>query len=171
MTLGEYIRALVTTLQECDARAYERLCHVVGTRRAFIQLDAQSVYVRMHHGILEVEDAGRERLPVEGEGSIDSATVLALLRGDLEVFEAILDDRLVVHGDLVQINRMFQAIEILLDVAPRCPAMQQLSKGFVEEALSWQLAPAVSRVNWYPFAVNPAELALLARYGLLAQFQ
>jgi hypothetical protein len=168
MTLGEYIRALVTTLQECDAGAYERLCHVVGTRRASIQLDAQSVYVRMHHGILDVEDAGRERLPVEGEGSIDSATVLAILRGDLEVFEAILDDRLVVHGDLVQINRMFQAIEILLDVAPRCPAMQQLNNKFVEESLSRQMAPAFSKVNWYPFAVNAAEFAFLARYRLLA---
>jgi hypothetical protein len=168
MTLGEYIRALVTAFEKCDADAYQRLCHVVGTRRASIQLDAQSVYVRMHDGILDVEDAGRERLPVDGEGSIDSATVLAILSGDLEVFEAILDDRLVVHGDLAQINRMFQAIEILLDVAPRCPAMQQLSNKFVEESFSRQIAQAVSKVNWYPFAVNAAEFAFLARYRLLA---
>lgn len=167
MTLAEYIRELVATLRECDPRAYDRMLHIVGTRTARIQLDDQSVYVRMRDRILEVEDVSSESAPPDGEGSTDTATVLALLCGDLEVFEAILDDRLAVHGDIEQINRMFQAIDILLDVAPRCPAMQVVSRRFVAESASPQMAPAVSRVSWYPFAVNAAELALLTRYGLL----
>jgi hypothetical protein len=167
MTLGEYIRALVAMLQESDRAAYDRICHVVGTRVAHIQLDDEAVYVRMRDGILSVEDANRADMLVDGQGATDSKTVLALLRGDLELFEAILDDRLSIHGDIEQINRMFQAIGILLDVSPRCPAMQELSDQFVEEFLSSEMAPATSMVNWYPFAVNAAEFTFLTRFGLL----
>jgi hypothetical protein len=167
MRLGEYIRALVAALQACDRAAYDRLCHVVGTRVAHIELDDQAVWVSMRDGVLRVEEPNREDISVDGQGATDSETVRALLRGDLEVFEAILDDRLSIRGDIEQINRMFQAIGILLDVSPRCPAMQELSDQFVEESLSSEMAPAISMVNWYPFSVSAAEFILLTRFGLL----
>jgi hypothetical protein len=167
MTLGEYIRALVAMLHVCNRVAYDRLCHVVGTRVACIQLDDQAVYVRVRDGILILETASGTGVRADGQGATDSETVLALLRGDLAVFEAILDDRLSIHGDIEQINRMFQAIDILLDVSPRCPAMQGLSAQFVEESLPSKMSPAISMLNWYPFAVNAAELAFLTRFGLL----
>ena len=167
MTLGQYIAALVASLQQFDPDAYSRLCHVVGERTARIQLDAQSVYIRMRDEILLVERTVGEGDSVDGEGAADSATVLALLRGDLEVSEAILNGSLAVYGDIEHINRMFQAVEILLDAAPRCPALQLLGQHFANEALSREAALNLPRVNWYPFAVTSDEFELLARYGLL----
>jgi hypothetical protein len=167
MTLGQYITALVASLRRCDPVAYARMCHVVGQRTARIQVDAEYVYIRMQDRTLQVETPVPEGSPVDGGGATDSATVLALLRGDLEVSEAILNETLVVDGDIEQINRMFVAIEILLDAAPRCPAMQKLSEQFVEDAPSYDASRVFPRVNWYPFAPSSAEFKLLTRYGLL----
>jgi len=167
MTLGHYIATLITTLRRCDPSAYNRMCHLVGERTARIQLDTQSVYIHIRDGILKVENDAPESRVVDGEGTTDSATVLALLRGGLEVSEAILEGSLAVHGDVEQINRMFQAIEILLDASPRCPALQKLSETFVVEALQSQTAVVPPRANWYPFELNSDEFELLARYGLI----
>jgi hypothetical protein len=40
MTLGQYIAALISSLQQFGPDAYSHLCHVVGERTARIQLDA-----------------------------------------------------------------------------------------------------------------------------------
>jgi hypothetical protein len=167
MTLGQYITALITSLQQCDADAYSRMVEVVGERTARIQLDSQSVYIHLHDGVLTVDSAINESRSVDGEGATDSATVLRLLRGDVEVSEAILDGSLAVYGDIEQINRMFVAIEILLDAAPRCPTLQKLSDRFFAGATRPQAEPALPRANWYPFAVDAGEFVLLTRYGLL----
>jgi hypothetical protein len=167
MTLGQYITALITSLQQCDTDAYNRMVNVVGERTARIQLDSQSVYIHLHDGVLEVDSAINENRSVDGEGATDSATVLRLLRGNIEVSEAVLDGSLAVYGDIEQINRMFLAIEILLDAAPRCPALQNLSDSFIACAKPLQAEPALPRANWYPFAVDADEFVLLTRYGLL----
>lgn len=167
MTLGQYITALITSLQQCDTDAYGRMVDVVGLRTARIQLDSRSVYIYLHEGVLKVDSAINESRSVDGEGATDSATMLRLLRGDVEVSEAILDGSLAVYGSTEQINRMFLAIEILLDAAPRCPALQKLSDRFFAGAARPQTEPARPRANWYPFAVNAGEFVLLTRYGLL----
>lgn len=166
MTLGRYISELITGLRDCDPEAYRRMCHVVGERTARIQLDAECVYIRMRDAVLTIESIA-PRVPPDGEGATDFTTVCALLRGDLEVSEAILDGSLVVHGDIEQINRMFQAIEILLDASPRCPLLQRLSQQFTAEAPRCDPAANSTRLTWYPFPVNPAELNLLEHHGLL----
>jgi hypothetical protein len=168
MILGQYIAALVTCLETCDPDAYDRMCRVVGERVARIQLDDQSVYIRMQDRILQVESTpypgGHEN---GGEGATDTATVLALLRGDLEVSEAILNGSLAVSGDIDKVNRMLLAIEILLDTSPRCPPLQKLKEQFVEETGSCGPFKESPRANWYPFAVTSKEIEILDRNGLL----
>lgn len=168
MTLGRYIQELLRYLKQFDVRAYGRVCRLVGRRVARIQLDAEAVYVCMRGEALEVlprspDDAS----PPEGEGVTDTSTVLALLRGDLEVSEAILDGALRIHGEIDDVSRMFQAIEILLDASPRCPMLHLLSRQFVAEATYPDHSRSFPRARWYPFAVSPEESALLKRYGLL----
>ena len=143
------------------------MCHVVGKRTAVIQLDDVSVYIHMQDNILKVESGIDNGTFSDGEGATDSSTILALLRGALEISEAILNDSLVIYGDIDQINRMFQAIEILLDVAPRCPALQNVSEQFVNESPFFDVSAHSLRGNWYPFALDSGEFRLLARYGLL----
>jgi hypothetical protein len=167
MTLEEYISTLIATLGQCDPDAYGRMCRVVGDRSARIRLDAQSVRVHMRDGVLRVESEVSQSSMEDSAGSTDTATVLALLRGDIEVAEAILNESLVVHGEIEQINRMFLAIEILLDAVPRCPALQKLSGQFVSEAPQSPAKAVAPRANWYRFAVISDELDFLNRYGLL----
>ena len=167
MMLKVYITALIEDLHECDPDAYVRMCHVVGKRSARIQLDEEAVIVRMNLGMLQVESSTGEADVVSGEGKTTRATVLALLDGSLEVSEAILNDSIAVYGELEQINRMFQAIEIILDASPRCPELQRLSQKFVQEASANANALSFENSTWYPFAVLPQEMQLLARYDLL----
>jgi hypothetical protein len=173
MTLREYIIALLVALRHCDPDAYDRLCHVVGPRSARIQLDKESAIVRMNQQELQVERDSNDGETVSGEGRTTSATVLALLDGSLEVSEAILNDAIEIKGELEQINRMFQAIEIILDASPRCPELQQLSRAFVEGRRASSVggnSMSFGYANWYPFAVLPEERKLLARYDLLPRY-
>lgn len=165
MRLDRYIGELVAALGRCDAGAYRRMCYVVGERCARIQVDSERVFIRMRDGVLTIESSA----PVapDGEGATDSATVCALLSGELEVSEAILNGALTVHGDIEQVNRMLHAIEILLDASPRCPMLQQLGEEFRREARCCDRGACIPRVAWYPFAASSGELDLLARYGLL----
>jgi hypothetical protein len=59
--------------------------------------------------------------------------VLDILNGYLEVNQAILSGRLLVQGEVEDLNRIFIAIEILLDASPRTPALQQLAVRFARE--------------------------------------
>jgi hypothetical protein len=169
VTLAKYIKALIAILQAFDPAAYARMCHIVGSRTARIQLDAEVANVRMKNRVLIATTATKEST-VDGVGVTDTGTVLALLRGDIEVSEAILNGALSVFGDVDEINRMFQAIEILLDAAPRCPDLQKLSEQFVAKAriVNRVGTTAYPRANWYPFALDSDEIELLARYGLLS---
>jgi len=167
VTLDQYIIGLIAALQQCDPQAYHRICHVVGERSARIRLDAECVYVRMRNGVLDVAHKVWGGWSPDGEGATDSATVGALLRGDLEVSEAILNGSLTIHGDIEQINRMFHAIEILLDAAPRCPLLQRLSQQFTSEGRRCEPETNFPPITWYPFPVNAAELDFLAQHGLL----
>jgi hypothetical protein len=171
MTLGNYITALVEGLRACDPEAYDRMCHVVGARSARIRLDGEAVVIYMRQGMLQVVPATEKTGGIDGEGITTRATVLALLDGSLEVFDAILNESLTVFGDVDQINRMFRAIEILLDAAPRCPRLQKLSQEFVNKAGGGASTsgPGLVRPNWYPFAVLDKERELLARYDLLPE--
>ncbi|HTS10345.1 MAG TPA: hypothetical protein VMP68_32575 [Candidatus Eisenbacteria bacterium] len=167
MTLGEYISALVQCLKDCEPLAYSRMCHVVGGRTARIRLDEQAVWIRMSDGSLVVDTHLPEGVIEDGSGTTDTTTVLALLRGDLEVLEAILNQSLAIDGEIEQIHRMFLAIEILLDAGPRCPHLQRITERFVAESRQFESGNLPPRANWYPFAVGDDELDLLNRYGLL----
>ena len=162
--------ALIEALHQCDPDAYDRMCHVVRQRSARIQLDDESVIVRMNLGVLQVDPSTCDNDGFTGEGKTTRATVLALLNGSLEVSDAILSGLIIVYGELDQINRMFQAIEIMLDASPRCPELQKLSRMYLREtgppALAGNAA-AFELPSWYPFAVPPDEMQLLAKYDLL----
>jgi hypothetical protein len=171
LNLGEYVTALVASVRQCDSGAYARMCQIVGHRVARIQLDAESIYIRMETNDLIVETSADNGRPVDGLGITDFSTVLALLSGDLEASEAIMNGSLAIYGDLDQVNRMFLAIEILLDAVPRCPSMLKLSQLFIEQFQPHHAAAAAAlvfpRASWYPFAANPGEFEFLSQYGLL----
>ena len=115
-------------LGESDSPALARLREVVGSRRARIAVDAEAVEVQWTPQGLEVAAAGGGR--VDGAGETDRQTVLALLGAEVEVYDAIIDGRLDVRGETGSIDRMFLAIEILLDAAPRAPSLQALADDY-----------------------------------------
>jgi len=162
MTLGEYVTALIARLGEADPEALARMQRVVGRRRARIALDDEAIDVAfVPHG-LDVQPATVDA-PIDGEGATSRETVVALLDGRLEVTDAILQGYLRVTGTADDVSRMFVAIEILLDVSARAPALQALA-----ETLRGA-APAVPATAVSPWEAQSREDEMLARLGLLAE--
>jgi hypothetical protein len=169
-TLGEYVSALIGTLERADPGALARMRQVVGGRRARIRLDDEEVEVRFVARMLVVEPAGRAAA-VDGAGGTDRATVLDLMDGNLEVSDAISSGRLDVVADVDAVAAMFAAIEILLDASSRSPELQALAREFKERsARRPRRGPVRDRAGG---AARPAERvaarerALLARLDLL----
>ena len=100
----------------------------VDGRRARIVLGEEAVDVRFAGDDLIVEPPGTGA--PDGTGVTDRATTLELMDGYLEVTDAILDGRLDVTGTVDDVERMFAAVEILLDVAARAPALQDLAADY-----------------------------------------
>ena len=168
LSLGEYIAALIALLGEASPAALARLKLIVGDRRARISLDDESVEVVFDKDHLVVLPIGDDS-ELSGAGATDSATVLDLLNGDLEVVDAVLSGRLRVIAETIDIGRIFSAIEIILDAAPRTPALQELAARFQKERFpSVRQGRTSSRqVEWYPFSSSQEEIDLLARLDLL----
>ena len=139
---------------------------VVGALRARIALDEESCVAYFTEDGLVVQPV-EETTVVDGEGSTDSGTVIALLDGDLEVTEAILDGRLLATGKAEDIVKMFTAIEILLDAAPRTPALQLLAQRFRRERVGTSFFTRPNRAT--SSDTRAAEHALLKRLGLLPE--
>lgn len=161
-TLGEYIAVLVAEVAAAESDSAARLRHVVGDHRAVIRVDGETVLVRFDGDRLVVTEALE---PADGYGSTDRATVLDLLAGRIEVTAAVLADRLQLTGPAQAIVRISQAIEILLDVSTRAPALQQLADRYRAES-----PPVGDAARPNPSARAEArrrELELLGRLGLL----
>jgi len=165
-SLGDYIAALIEALAAADPHATLRMRQVVGERRARIVLDEESVDVWFESDRLRVEPGGAGH--VDGWGATDSATVLALLDGVLEISDAILDGYLRVTGAAQDITRFFLAVEILLDASPRVPALQKLADRFRDERRQFRThtVPGTGRAPWYPFRSGRREADLLAKFEL-----
>ena len=168
LSLGEYIAALIALLGEASPVALARLKLIVGDRRARISLDDESVEVVFDQDRLLVLPIGNDS-ELSGQGATDSAAVLGLLNGDLEVVDAVLSGRLRVVAETVDIGRIFSAIEIILDAAPRTPALQNLAARFQKERfqLVGRSRTASPLVEWYPFSSSQEEIDLLASLDLL----
>ena len=167
VTLKAYIEQLVGLMRESEPGAYDRLTHVVGRRKAIIGLDHERVAVRFVKDVLRVRRA-RKGEQADGTGFTDSETVNDLLDARLEVSMALRLGRIEAHGTPVNIDRIFAAIEILLDVATRSPAMQRLSAQFQSELGRQTFSPIVeSDVHMYPFPPSLKEYDMLSRLDLL----
>jgi hypothetical protein len=167
-TLASYLVALLGTLDAHDPGAGRRIRGLAEQRSARIQLDDEVVLVAFRDGTLTV--APDDPLaPVDGSGRTDRATVLDLLSGRIEAGSAVLTGRVEILGAPDDVARLLQIIEVLLDAAPRTPALQLLER----ELVTAYDAPPSRRPPpgpaWYPDETPSHEHALLARLGLLRE--
>ncbi len=161
-TLAEYVTELIGRLGAADPPALERMRTVVDGRRARVVLGDEAVDVTFAGDELLVEPSASGA--ADGEGVTDRATTLELMDGYLEVTDAILDGRLDVTGTVDDVERMFLAIEILLDVAARAPALQDLAADYRADPCR---EPRRAPPPPLPAPSHESEQALLDRLGLL----
>ena len=168
MNLAQYIRALIDALRKAHPVAFARMREIVGARKARIILDEDRVDAWFERGQFLVRSASQRR-KVHGTGRTDSITVLDLLNSYIEVNAAILKGRLEVHGKADDVSRIFVAIDILLDVSSRTPALQTLARRFEAERESrttrWS---SPTNGSGGLFSDRAAQNQLLARLDLLA---
>ncbi len=156
-TLGWYVAALVHALDDADPEAGRRLRHITRGRAATIQLDDEAVRIEFVDGALAVSEGSPGSPPC---GTTDSAAVVAILDGRLEVHAAIVDSRIDILGSDDDVARILCAIEILLDASPRAPALQQLAADFRLTHAARADGPA-DWLSWYPFRPTTSEWRLL----------
>lgn len=175
MSLARYVRELVARLGDGEPAALDRMRTVVGTRRAWIELDDEAVRVWFDDvGDLTVEVAGGAAVDgvvsdAEGFGRTRHQVVLALLAGTLDATDAVMDGEIEVRGTPEAVVMMFVAIEILIDCATRVPALRALSQQYVAERSTGQdpdPAPRGRRTVWPPQLRDQSELDLLWGLGL-----
>jgi putative sterol carrier protein len=165
-TLAEYVEALIEALRNDDPGGLSRMRELVGARAARIELDEEAIEVVFIQGALRI--ASKLDFAVDGTGSTDSATVLEILDGELEVSAAVLDGKLRLFGEAENIARMCSAIEILLNASVRSPTLQSLASRFRREReTDGAKVDARYPIRWYPFASTETELHLLSRLDLL----
>ncbi len=170
-TLAEYVTALVDRLGQEEPPLLSRLRFVVGSRRARIRLDNEVVQVQFDGPRLVVL-TGADDATVDGAGSTDRETTLALLSGESELTDAIVSGRLDAHGEVENLARIFIAIEILLDASSRSPLLQQLAREFANDPCRVERAPWAQRRTPTPTPVDPdrrpdSERLMLARLDLM----
>jgi hypothetical protein len=168
--LGAYITALVDRTAEAEPAAWQQLRATVGARRARITLDRESVVVGFVGA--DLQTAADPRARADGEGRTDSACVHDLLAGVTETTDAVLDGRVEVRGHLEGVLAMLGAIEVLLDVSARAPALQALAADLRADPAHPPVVPRtpadVGRAtHWRPGVAPERERAILARLGLL----
>ncbi len=151
-------------MEACEldpAGAGRRLRSVVGSRRARIALDDDVVDVWLA-GSTIVVGPPKTAVPVDGSGSTTTATVVAMLAGDLEVSAALHAGLIEATGRRDSITRLFHAIEIILDASTRVASLRRLADDFLADATESQ--PHLGRVE-----NRAAERRLLDRLGLLGE--
>jgi hypothetical protein len=173
-TLASYVRELVARLGEGDPAALHRLRTIVGPRRARIGLERETIEVRFDDVgrlvVREVEPvaAGALGPDLDGEGHTAHQVVLDLLAGTREVTDAILDGDIEVQGDDASVAALLAAVDILIDVATRVPALRELAEDYVAAHAAHRAPPGTRarRTAWPPRIVDPLEDQLLAELGL-----
>ena len=173
-SLAWYVRELVARLGEGDPAALDRLRTIVGHRRARIGLERETIEVRFDDlgrlVVREVEPspAGELGPGLDGEGLISHHVVLDLLAGAREVTDAILDGDIEVQGPDAAVAAMLAAVDILIDVATRVPALRELAEDYVAAHAAHRRPPGMRarRTAWPPHFVDPREDQLLAGLGL-----
>src|SRR5690606_32088629 len=131
-----------------------------GARSARIRLDRESVIVRFQGEELVVtESTGKEA--VDGDGRTDRVTTLRLLDGSLEVTEAILQGRLDARGEVEDLSRILQAIEVLLDASTRVPDLPRLAVAYESDPCRPSRPPVREHPGAAASAARAAERALL----------
>jgi hypothetical protein len=131
--LAWYVTELVERLGEGEPVTLVRLRTVVGPRRAAIGLDDETVTARFApSGALEVVPVDGP-VDVDGTGRTRHEVVLALLAGELDATDALVDGQIEVQGPLDAVTAMLIAIEILLDASTRVPPLRRLADLYVRE--------------------------------------
>jgi hypothetical protein len=164
-SLAEHIRALITTLGEAEPDALARLRQVVGRRTALIGVDDECVVVSFTGPdlVVEPEDPPTpSHAAPDGAGRTDTGTVLDLLDGRLDVTDATVGGRIAVSGSSAGVDSILHAIEIILDVSGRSPAVRSVAAAFRERAPDRDTELG----RWRPPPAD-AETRLLRRLDLL----
>jgi len=163
VSFAEYITALIEALETFEPSSFSRLKALVGEKKARLQLDDEVINVGFVEGqfaILPVDEH------TDGEGVMDSASVVRILDGHLEVTDSILSGHIMAKGTPSSLEEILIAIELILEASIHTPQFRALSEQFRSEKFI-----KGTRSNEYDitalFETGEKELDLLARLDLL----
>ena len=127
--LADYLRALLEEIERWEPLTYKGIRAIANDRRAKIILENESASLGFKGNRFRVRKLSKVVL-TKPYGKTDKKTCIGLLRGHIELSEAIMDCRLVIHGTTNEVIDICSVIELLIDASSRIPSLQILSKRF-----------------------------------------
>jgi hypothetical protein len=178
-SLAQYVAELIGRLGDGEPGSLRRMQRIVGSQRALVALEGEAVVVSFGpSGLLHVvpavategTSAGDVAGELDGEGSTTHWVVLAILDGEIEVTDAIVDGDIDVRGSSEAVTAMLMAIEILIDAATRVPGLRELADTYRAQhrpnRAHARAGGAGRRTLWPPDLTDPLEDELLRSLGL-----
>lgn len=149
-----------------DQTAFAHLRRVMGRRTVRIMVGDESVDVHFRGELASVVRSGRGK--ATNLGLTSWSTVIDILAGRLDTFDAILEDRIRVFGSPSGVEMMLVAIEIVLQASTYLPRLLDLGNRVGKHHASDIAQRAVvQRIGWYPFEIGDEEHAALGALRLL----
>jgi hypothetical protein len=167
-TLAGYVDELIVRLRDGAPHDFERLRAIAGRLRARITLDDETAEAVFVGASLRVTTSLSPH--VDGEGVTDRQTCMALLDGQLEATDALLDGRIELRASWPHVDRFLHIVEILLGAGVRVPSIRMLADEFRSDARNVARHKAVASSRRSPFGaweLSDSEETLLRRLDLL----
>lgn len=167
--LRDWIIALFSALEEAEPKSASDLREIAGVSKARIVLDREGANVSFKGDELVVTRLRNTDTPQQPSGMTSRNTVIALLKGYLEVSEAISHGKIRLRGSVDEVMAICAIIEVLVAASARIPALQALSQEFLGETSGATARLDRSARHLKSRANRLKETALLSREGLLTR--
>ncbi|GFE48906.1 hypothetical protein So717_06590 [Roseobacter cerasinus] len=166
--LRDWIVALYAALDEAEPQRAEAIRKLAGDEISRMALDKDRITLRFVDGALIVRRMRASTAQLKSpHGATDRHTVTALLRGYMEISEAISNDHIRLHGTADQVMAICAIIEILVDASTRIPALQRLAEAFLATTDAGDIRGARKNRSNHRERIAQKENSLLRRHGLL----
>jgi hypothetical protein len=154
----DFLARSLRLLRREHTPAYGALCRTLAGRRSVVTVDGEAVTI--HASRLDISIRPGDAPPggsVAARCQTTRRAILDLLNAELELMDAIRQDRLVLEGALLDLVAFHDALVLYVNGAVRCVSFPALRDEFFADCAERGLQPAALQ----PAALQPAALQRL----------
>lgn len=128
MNIVQYVRQLATLLETEDKDRWIAIVRVLGRRTIYLEIDGDSMTLRVHNGQLKVS-TGKQR-PIDCVIEIKKITMFALVDSRTTLLESLFEGNIFVQADTVNLLVTSEIASYIMEAGMRCQSIQRLWDNF-----------------------------------------